>query len=584
MSRRISSAFSQPLDWESPPLVPTKCQTAPKDARIVIIGSGISGLIAARSLMKAGYSHLIVLEAKNRIGGRIHTQQFTTQTGIKYINDLGAAWVHGINDDDDDECNPILDYIEIKEVNVISEKNPWMHPDSVNPICVFVGGRRASDWCYNNGLKQYNLIFYAVSIICKSAYTLQQGSELPSISLRNALSIIRNSGLKELGLISVKDLDAESRAIVRFFIFLSECWMGGGIGEVQVEEFGDMHENGWCELSDEPGYKEWKRVKGRNKPKLYGDFRGGHGTVKGGMGRVLEGVLEGGVKEKVFLEKVVERVEWGEEGVVIGTKDGDTFKADLVINTLPLGVLKAGTVKFNPQLPHWKTESFKNLKMGTYKKVTLEFESIFWPIDEPLIGLVRITSPLKTKLETNRVINIGDKLILDNLWAKDGVPVLEAVLVAEGGQKCWGKGDREIIDCVLELMRMNMNLSLKFSKLISGHVTRWEEDPHTLGAYSHFGLNATSRSISGLRKRIGKGKKGIIWAGEATNEEYQGSVHGAIISGREAARECLGLLEGGDFIGDYDDVDERRFWGEGEGNSDGDVKIEDEEGKDVDEL
>lgn len=99
--------------------------------------------------------------------------------------------------------------------------------------------------------------------------------------------------------------------------------------------------------------------------------------------------------------------------------------------------------------------------MGTYKKVTLEFESIFWPIDEPLIGLVRITSPLKTKLETNRVIDIGDKLILDNLWAKDGVPVLEAVLVAEGGQKCWGKGDREIIDCVLgEIMNTFTNLFL----------------------------------------------------------------------------------------------------------------------------
>lgn len=179
MSRRISSAFSQPLDWEPPPPVPTRPQTAPKtapktapetapktapkDARIVIIGSGISGLIAARSLMKAGYSHLIVLEAKNRIGGRIHSQQFTTQTGTKYINDLGAAWVHGINDDDD-ECNPILDYIEIKEVNVISEKNPWMHPDRVNAMCVFVGGRRASDWCYNNGKNACCVNYYNPSL------------------------------------------------------------------------------------------------------------------------------------------------------------------------------------------------------------------------------------------------------------------------------------------------------------------------------------------------------------------------------------------------------------------------------------
>ena len=56
--------------------------------------------------------------------------------------------------------------------------------------------------------------------------------------------------------------------------------------------------------------------------------------------------------------------------------------------------------------------------------------------------------------------------------------------------------------------------NFKFGKFVNGHVSRWEEDEFSLGAYSYFGLGATERDIDALRKRIGKGKKGILWAGE----------------------------------------------------------------------
>jgi len=42
---------------------------------IIIIGAGVSGLAAASRLVKRGVNptHLTILEAQNRIGGRIHT-------------------------------------------------------------------------------------------------------------------------------------------------------------------------------------------------------------------------------------------------------------------------------------------------------------------------------------------------------------------------------------------------------------------------------------------------------------------------------------------------------------------------------
>jgi monoamine oxidase len=60
-------------------------------ADILIIGAGAAGLMAARELANAG-KKVIVLEADNRIGGRIHTQ-YDAATG-KYV-ELGAEFVHG---------------------------------------------------------------------------------------------------------------------------------------------------------------------------------------------------------------------------------------------------------------------------------------------------------------------------------------------------------------------------------------------------------------------------------------------------------------------------------------------------------
>ena len=63
----------------------------PRLHKVIIIGAGISGLEAA-SVLKANNIDVIILEARNRIGGRILT---TTMDGAN--TDLGAAWLHDID-------------------------------------------------------------------------------------------------------------------------------------------------------------------------------------------------------------------------------------------------------------------------------------------------------------------------------------------------------------------------------------------------------------------------------------------------------------------------------------------------------
>lgn len=57
---------------------------------ILIIGAGLSGISAASKLIEKGYKNITILEAENRIGGRIHSIPFDD----KFI-DLGGQWVHG---------------------------------------------------------------------------------------------------------------------------------------------------------------------------------------------------------------------------------------------------------------------------------------------------------------------------------------------------------------------------------------------------------------------------------------------------------------------------------------------------------
>lgn len=98
MTRRRFAAASTLLSAAAAtPLGAQPRATLPAEADVIVVGAGAAGIAAARKLKAAGRS-VIVLEAKDRIGGRCVTDTVT----FGHPMDLGAHWVHASED------NPVV--------------------------------------------------------------------------------------------------------------------------------------------------------------------------------------------------------------------------------------------------------------------------------------------------------------------------------------------------------------------------------------------------------------------------------------------------------------------------------------------
>jgi len=88
-----------------------------KTSSVIVVGAGIAGLAAASRLQSFGYT-VIVLEGRDRIGGRIHTDR-----GWGVPVELGATWVHGM------DGNPVMDLAQQWDLETVTTdyENLWLY-------------------------------------------------------------------------------------------------------------------------------------------------------------------------------------------------------------------------------------------------------------------------------------------------------------------------------------------------------------------------------------------------------------------------------------------------------------------------
>jgi len=78
------------------------CTTKVIRTKVAILGGGMAGVIAARTLSQNGISNFLIIEAEPVLGGRIKETIFGG-----YTIELGANWIAGIRNDETGQENPI---------------------------------------------------------------------------------------------------------------------------------------------------------------------------------------------------------------------------------------------------------------------------------------------------------------------------------------------------------------------------------------------------------------------------------------------------------------------------------------------
>lgn len=225
----------------------------------------------------------------------------------------------------------------------------------------------------------------------------------------------------------------------------------------------------------------------------------------------------------IRLEQAVSTIDYTGNTLNIFT-DSDTFESELLVVTVPLGVLKSGNINFIPSLPDGLQGAIDRMQMGAVNKYLLLWDSPFWDTELQYFG---ITPEERGKF--NYFLNartFSDSNGLMTFTFGDFSVDAEAL------------SDAEVTEAIM------VHLRAIFPGAPDPHTllrTRWNTDPFSYGAYS-FATNGTrTADFDVLGNSIGNN---VFFAGEHTSRTYRGTVHGAYESGLREARRIAELLGG----------------------------------------
>jgi monoamine oxidase len=237
---------------------------------------------------------------------------------------------------------------------------------------------------------------------------------------------------------------------------------------------------------------------------------------EGGIGAFIAGLGEG---IDIRLNSPARRIHWG-SSVEVETDNG-TVRAASCIVTVSTGVLAAGTIRFEPDLPGQVQDCLHALPMGLAMKVVLR-----------ATGPDRLGLPLHCSVD-RRVERRGEPFMPLQCWPY-GRDYVQGWI---GGSMAWElarAGDAAAVDFALGELRGIFGS--RVDALFRGGatlVTHWESDPWVRGAYA-YAVPGWACAGPELGRPLADGR--LVFAGEACHGTFAGTVGGAWISGQEAGR------------------------------------------------
>lgn len=429
---------------------------------VIIIGGGVAGLSAAKRL-KENNIPFIILEGSDHLGGRALTLDIAGNDS-SWI-EMGAGWI------DDHETNSV--YHMLNEVNT-----------EVVPTVMRVR-------MYDQKTNQWKGSLGTISTLLKYQ---KRNKELLKIS-------DEFSNLKE----KIDAILPENPKRVDLFMLQStqEMLNGGTLEEMHQNVFSP---NYWAYLN----YKETSSV-----------------MITGGYRKFIELLSSELSEDEVKLNHWVKSVTvLQDSSVVVKTSDGNVFEGSQVIVTVPLGVLKAGTIKFEPEFSKRKQGAIERVGFGDVEKVALTFQNAFWRKNPNKAGLLfSVPDPIES---------YGFVDVTETSGAGPGSPTSPSLACVFGAEKAkWAAENPE--DAVkLVLSDLKKMFPKTYEEPIATAVSNWTTSPFSKGCYAFASVDTKLGDFRILAEPTHNGK--VLFAGDAyAVDTYMGSVEGAFISGERAA-------------------------------------------------
>lgn len=414
---------------------------------VIIVGAGVSGLAAAKKLSERNM-RVLVIEARDRIGGRIYTDR-----SLGFPIDLGASWAHDLPN------NIIANQKTAFNIELLPFSNLQDH---LNGHVVF-----------NEKNKKLNLheLEKIKKFFCGISKTL--GFQTDDANLAQLIENYHDPELTQTESIQVKD----------WLTNFMECWFGSELSETSI--------------------KAWKNMQDESR----------QAYVLNGYDQLIHYLA----KEITIIKHCeVQQINYSSDIIKIQSSQG-IYEALHVIVTLPIGVLKSEKVKFIPSLPNTKLSAINAIGCGSLEKVVLHFSNCFW--DEQALSIQILpckNSPVLTYI---------------NYYALIKKPVLVALYGGNTAKKISKKKSTENLIAPLKKIYGD-----QYRDPIDSIHTQWNQDPYTQCSYAFLPRGINDNCFDMLAEPI---NNRLFFAGEAASKKMYATVHGAYLSGLQAAESIL---------------------------------------------
>jgi monoamine oxidase len=430
-----------------------------KKCDVIVVGAGVAGLACAGDLARRG-AHVRVLEARNRVGGRVWTVR---PHGWPGPVELGAEFIHGGND---------ALWALVRRAKVKTSRLPGKH------------------WLHSDGdLKR------ADDVVDRIAGVTEQidAKRMRGWSFAKFLKQVAN------------EVEAKDRELAAGFV--------EGFEAAPMDEMSAAAAEG-----ESPDDSEQFTV-----PDSYDAL----------VQQLAEEAVSAGAE--FWLESEVTRIRWRKGSVAVRIRGrADEFKARCAVLTLPIGVLQAATVRFEPALTMKRT-ALAGIGNGQVIRLTLRLDAERWRALR-----VRAKAPAG-RLRFGFIHSRVDGVPV--WWSLSNAPVLTGWAGGPAASALANCGDsaltRRGVKSLSELLDLAPDILRKAIRDVRVH--RWGRDEWSRGAYS-FTMAGHNDAAAKLREPV---RDTLFFAGEATADGKEvGTVHGALSSGLRAAGEVNERFQG----------------------------------------